>query len=359
MFAVLSPSLFFRATEKWQEDPGQQVCTVPKYFDAGLCILSESDGLGPESATPSYRCMPSFVLLSTPNSGAMELAWALKRHPRMQSNEEQPFSDFPNQTSWRKYLESFDSIPARQVAKVVTFGSRARPTSEPGVANTDYYRMGVDQIEQFFKLAPSLKLVVSLRDPIDRLYTWFRQQCHSGNILTTDDKKSFGCRTDVNAESREVHGETIRNTKASCSPATFEKLVLTALLAPSTASGSGCIPEAIAAGKYDTWVQNWLRVFPAGNVHAHFPEVDKVSAAQSLRSVESFVRVAHYPYDKLFADEGYALDRGIAGGNDLMTKPTAAALDAFYKGHCARVARMLDISIDSCRDLGRGPSQSR
>lgn len=276
-------------------DPGPETCPTPFNMDAGLCIRSATKSA--VNGETDYRCLPSALLIGAQKAGTRMLLNYLTTHPRLSSpSAELHFlnRDTPTHLGefWRAYLEEFPAFTTHeQLGKVLTVEK-----------TPEYLLMSAQQIKRLYRLLPSVKLVVSLRDPVDRLYSWFHFKCNPAPkkprlirlMLGGPDKgRVVACHDDA-----AITALPHPNVASPCTPEAFAKLVLTAngtVVAPADAG----VGHAIKRGLYADQLRAWFSVFPKSQFFVLFASTLFENPAVELRRLETFLRIPHYPYAKV------------------------------------------------------------
>lgn len=121
-----------------------------------------------------YRgdCLPSFMVIGSQKAATSKLRWYLSRHPSIDIPKEDSFHGGPHAVvAWNTgadptrlsaYLEAFEDICNRSVIA--------------GLKMPDYIVMGKQTINHFRAANPLLRILVTIREPIARLYSYFAMQ---------------------------------------------------------------------------------------------------------------------------------------------------------------------------------------
>lgn len=129
--------------------------------------------------THAYRgsCLPSFLVIGSQKAATSKLRWYLSRHPSIDIPKEEAFHGGPhavaawdtkeNPTLLSSYLEAFEDV----------CNSTERIT---GLKMPDYIVMSAKTIELFHIVNPQLRIIVTLREPIARMYSYFSMQLRFG-----------------------------------------------------------------------------------------------------------------------------------------------------------------------------------
>ena len=271
--SILWPSSSARPVWK---DPGRTVCPIPKGLDAGTCVA-----YGPKTV----HCLPSFVIIGVQKAATRELCNWLGVHSQLAATgKELHFLQTAACPSWRANLTNVpgngqrDPHVAADLPKPVSgdpcshmdkssrvhnaapaqlspehggfwrtysqfFPSQQEVTLEPGVAlspeeryyfekTPEYIAMGEESIEKLRALFPNMRLIVQLRNPIDRMYSWFYMYCGSPGAMSKrffevlapgpDQGRVFKFQKKFKDDSR-YDSTAYRSVR--CTPEAFERLV--------------------------------------------------------------------------------------------------------------------------------------
>ncbi len=132
-------------------------------------------------ATGSMRVLPDYLLIGEARCGTTSYFKYLIRHPNVGpviTKEVQYFSDrFDRGESWYR-----GHFPTHAYAKLVQ-----RRTGAPMITGeaSPYYLFHPLAGERILRALPDVKLLVILRDPVKRAYSFYRQQVDLGNETLT------------------------------------------------------------------------------------------------------------------------------------------------------------------------------
>jgi [heparan sulfate]-glucosamine 3-sulfotransferase 5 len=126
-----------------------------------------------------YRgaCLPSFMVIGSQKAATSKLRWYLSRHPAIDVPKEEAFHSGPNAVAaWdtandpkmlTSYLEAFED----------TCNSTERIS---GLKMPDYIVMSQKTIQLFHAANPVMRVVVTIREPVARMYSYFSMQLRFG-----------------------------------------------------------------------------------------------------------------------------------------------------------------------------------
>jgi hypothetical protein len=151
----------------------QLSATLPKGLKRAVRRGAQAVG----RATGSMRVLPDYLLVGEARCGTTSYFKYLIRHPNVGpviTKEVQYFSDrFDRGPSWYR-----GHFPTRAYARSVQ-----RKTGAPMVTGeaSPYYLFHPLAGERILRALPDVKLLVILRDPVERAYSFYRQQVDLGN----------------------------------------------------------------------------------------------------------------------------------------------------------------------------------
>ena len=264
------------------KDPGFRACPVPKGLDAGTCV--EHGG--------EVHCLPSFVIIGVQKAATRELTNWLGLHKQLAApGRELHFLNSVMCPDWDKPTHEVSAAHAeygvmcgvhvgatRQAVNrraLRKTGSRAGPSPDfhgfwrkyssyfpspqaarkPGITLTpeskyyfektpNYIMMEEESVEKLHSLFPSMRLIVQLRNPIDRMYSWFYMYCGAPGAMSVnffevlapgpDLGRVFELNTHYAAE-RPAEYRSVR-----CTPEAFERLVSVPTSADPTVRAMAC-----------------------------------------------------------------------------------------------------------------------
>lgn len=155
-------------------------------------------------ATADLRPGPDFVIIGAKRGGTTSLQRYLREHPSIR-----PL--FPG-IRHIKGVHYYDSNYARgprwyRSHFPLRAGGRqiARPDLHPGIAGdgSPYYLFHPLAAERLARDFPAVKILVSLRDPIDRAYSHYKEAVHHG-------RETLSFEAALEAEQERLHGEAER-----------------------------------------------------------------------------------------------------------------------------------------------------
>ena len=129
--------------------------------------------------TRAYRgaCLPSFMVIGSQKAATSKLRWYLSRHASIDIPKEEAFHSGPNAVAaWdtaanpqllSNYLDAFEDVCNH--SKRIT-----------GLKMPDYIVMSAKTISLFHLANPTMRVVVTIREPVARMYSYFSMQLRFG-----------------------------------------------------------------------------------------------------------------------------------------------------------------------------------
>ncbi|MEL7147808.1 MAG: sulfotransferase domain-containing protein, partial [Bacteroidota bacterium] len=116
--------------------------------------------------TANQRKLPDFLCIGAQKSGSSTLYWWLKQHPQlaMSFDKESKFLDRYYSKGEKWYRHQFPLASSRKLAG----------------DNTPYYLFHPLVPERAHALCPNAKVIMILRNPIDRAYSQYQMECRKG-----------------------------------------------------------------------------------------------------------------------------------------------------------------------------------
>ncbi|KAJ8613388.1 hypothetical protein CTAYLR_002322 [Chrysophaeum taylorii] len=308
-------------------------------LDAGVCIELASRRL---LRGVSIHCVPSLAVIGAMKCGTTNLMLYLALHPRLRTSENalgwpvesrffsRALDEIAAADRWREYVSRY---PARR-ANELTFDKSPNYVVNPVVPRI------------LRRLAPSIKLVMTVRDPTRRAYSHFQHDCRNARIARRGDGvvRAVGAKRPLSypCEARDfddmVRAEVSRATRVfNASTPDFE-------CRWSSNRGRGD-SSVVARGFYACQLARWLDLFPREQLLVLVFEKFVASRADTLAAVsrvERFVGVEPFDYDSSLrvklVERVYAALPSRLGAYEPMDSRTKLLLDHIYCGPNAKLA---------------------
>mmetsp|Transcript_14401 Transcript_14401/g.43005 ORF Transcript_14401/g.43005 Transcript_14401/m.43005 type:complete len:451 (-) Transcript_14401:31-1383(-) len=321
-------------------------CVNASALDAGVCVEDASSRwLGGRAV----RCLPSLAVIGAMKSGTTNVMLYLAQHPKLRTSENaigwpmesRYFSAAADPVraarGWRQYLALYPATDA--AAPTLTFDKSPNYLVNPTIAPV------------LAALAPSLKLVVMLRDPTKRAYSHFQHECRNGRLR--EDGRGGVYRSSC-APGRKSCGDS-RKLSYPCPPAAFRKLVDAQISrAPADRCAWARGPDGkgdsnvLPRGLYACQLAPWLAVYDRAQLLALVFEEFLASRAATLAAVaavEDFMGLRRFDYAgsaRVAAVERlYAAVPSRGGAYSPMDAATKKTLDDLYCEPNADLSRVL------------------
>jgi hypothetical protein len=272
------------------------------------------------------RLLPNFVILGAAKAGTTSLFGWLVDHPYVRGprhKEVNFFSYFHYRgTDW--YRQHFpleqerDSFAAEQGRPFLT--GEASPS----------YLLHDWAPERLHKLIPNAKLIVQLRDPIDRAYSQFQMRRRDGE----EPLESFAAA--VAAEDERLVGERAR------------------MLADRRYnSHEVACWSYLMRSRYAEQLERWLAYFPREQFHFLTLEDLAADPQRALDGVHAFLELPDRQPDQLQARFAFEYDR--------LPDETRGELEAYFRPHNERLYELLgvDFGWERHRETARPPGETR
>ena len=129
-------------------------------------------------ATVPLRVLPDFVILGAARCGTVSLYYYLCAHPNVlpATGKEVHYFDW---NAWRGDLWYRSHFPIRRFEQGISYTSGTDPTLITGDHSPDYLFHPLVP-ERARRLLPDAKLIVLLRNPVDRAFSHFRKMTEQG-----------------------------------------------------------------------------------------------------------------------------------------------------------------------------------
>lgn len=221
--------------------------------------------------TAGLRRGPDFVVVGAKRGGTTSLYNYLLEHPSVR-----PL--FPGRQHI-KGVHYFDSEFARGLAWYrshfpLEVGGRhlARPTASPAVVGeaSPYYLFHPLAAERLARHYPSVRLIVLLRDPVERAYSHYKERTHHGG-------ETLGFEDALDAEEGRLRGEAERIAAE-----------------PGYRSVEHEDHSYVAQGRYLDMLPRWFKLFPREQFHIVASEDFYGDPERRVNDVWSFLGLARH-----------------------------------------------------------------
>lgn len=227
------------------------------------------------SFTSPLRMLPSFIIIGTQKGGTTSLYQYIMKHPQILPplEKEIRFFDYQYHKGLRWYKGHFPTLLSEKIK-----GLTSRETIHSGEASPNYL-FDPRPPDRIKKIIPHVKLIVLLRNPVDRAYSSYQMAFRRGR-----EKLSFAKAIEV--ESRRLTGE-LQKIKMDDRYISMNRQWYSYL----------------ARGRYIEQIEPWLQNFPREQLlilesGQFFRNPMKVVAeAQQFLGVKPFPLIGHRVYN--------------------------------------------------------------
>jgi len=245
-----------------------------------------------------FRALPDFIIIGVQKGGTSSLFELLKQHPNIKTSvfKEVHYYDFQYQKG-KKWYRSF--FPLLKRDKKLVYGE-ASP----------YYFFHPLVPERIYKDNPNVKLILLLRDPVDRAYSHYQMERRKGR----EKLKSF---------EEAISKETERIQKGYDGITNGKQLY----------NYNHHIYSYVARGRYDVQLKRWLQYFKREQLLVLKSEDFFVSPHNNLERIYKFLDIpVIFPKDLLVKNQGMY---------NPVKNDTIKHLRDYYKPHNEELSRFL------------------
>lgn len=266
-------------------------------------------------ATVGMRAQPDFVMVGAQRSGTTSLFRALMSHPQVSRpsvHKGVNYFDLNYFRGWNWYLGHFPLAPS--------MGLRSAGADGPKVFEASgYYLYHPFALERMSRDLPDVKVVVMLRDPVERAYSAFQHELARGY-----EWESFPTALDL--EEPRLVGEVDRMRRD-----------------PTYESFNHRHHSYLHRGHYADQLERTFSLFPHEQVHVMVSEAFFENPADEFAALSDFLGLrprTHARFDRYNAQPRSAMDAA-----------TRERLHAYYAPHDERLAELLGRKLAWRRDV--------
>lgn len=261
-------------------------------------------------ATAASRALPDFLVVGTKRGGTTSLWNWLVAHPnvigmfpevRGRKSTDFFFADCPHSLRW--YRSHFPTAQRRAEVERETGGRAVSGEASP------LYMWDPRLCDRIHETLPDVKILMSLRDPVERAYSHFQERTKEGI-------ETLGFEEALAAEPERLAGE-LERMQAD----------------PGYHSTSWDWFSYRSRGVYEPQVRRWLEVFGPDRVHVQRSEDMYEDPQTSMDAVCDFLGVPRYGYPE-FKRHNFIPKSAMGDG-------VRADLTAFYAPHNAALETLL------------------
>ena len=258
--------------------------------------------------TSSSRVLPDFIIIGAGRAGTTALYTYLIQHPSIitaSTDNDEPVAD----------LHFFEYMISDKISWYKSHFPRKSKNSFVTGEFTSTYMYHKNVPERIFNLIPKIKLIVILRNPIDKAYSTYNQQSHFNEVTSSFEEtiKAEFARIDLNKN----HIEYTNNNP------NFDNYVEY---------------NIIRHGIYFNYLEKWLKIFPKKQIFVVDSNELENFPQQTLNKVFEFLNLSPREIPNLAKVN--------VGKYSPMTESTRESLIEFYKSHNAKLNNLLGTNFD-------------
>ena len=264
--------------------------------------------------TSRLRQLPDFIIIGAGRAGTTALYSYLIQHPLIAAaltDNNESVADL----HFFEYIISNNIQWYRSHFPILFSKSNKHKNSFITGEYTSTYMHHPDVPKRIFNLLPKIKLIVILRNPIDKAYSTYQQQFRFGEYTTSfeDTINAEFRRIDLNKDFPELNSNNYD----------FENLVA---------------QNIIRHGVYADYLETWLKIFDRKQILILNSDDLKKSTKETLRRVFNFLNVSNYDIKDT--------SQVNVGKYPTINKITRKKLIEFFKPHNQRLNKLLDTEFD-------------
>ena len=264
--------------------------------------------------TSRLRQLPDFIIIGAGRAGTTALYSYLIQHPLIAAaltDNNESVADL----HFFEYMISNNIQWYRSHFPILFSKSNKHKNSFITGEYTSTYMYHPDVPKRIFNLLPKIKLIVILRNPIDKAYSTYQQQFRFGEYTTSfeDTINAEFRRIDLNKDFPELNSNNYD----------FENFVA---------------QNIIRHGVYADYLETWLKIFDRKQILILNSDDLKKSTRKTLHRVFNFLNVSNYDIKDT--------SQVNVGKYPPINKITRKKLIEFFKPHNQRLNKLLDTEFD-------------
>lgn len=268
--------------------------------------------------TSRLRSLPDFIIIGAGRAGTTALYSYLIQHPSIAAaltDNNKPVDDF----HFFEYMTSNNVQWYKSHFPILFSKSNKHKNSLITGEYTSTYMYHPDVPKRIFNLLPKIKLIVILRNPIDKAYSTYHQQFRFGECITSFEET-------INAEFRRINLNKDFPELNSNNP-NFKNYVAY---------------NIIRHGIYADYLETWLEIFNREQILILNSDDLKKSTKETLHHVFNFLNISNYD----IAPSDNTTVRVTIRKYPSINKSTRKKLIEFYKPHNQRLNTLLGTNFD-------------
>ena len=264
--------------------------------------------------TSRLRQLPDFIIIGAGRAGTTALYSYLIQHPLIaaaSTDNNESVADL----HFFEYIISNNIQWYKSHFPILFSKSNKHKNSFITGEYTSTYMYHPDVPKRIFNLLPKIKLIVILRNPIDKAYSTYQQQFRFGEYTTSfeDTINAEFRRIDLNKDFPELNSNNYD----------FENFVA---------------QNIIRHGIYADYLETWLKIFDRKQILILNSDDLKKSTKETLRRVFNFLNVSDYDIKDT--------SQVNVGKYPTINKITRKKLIEFFKPHNQRLNKLLDTEFN-------------
>ena len=264
--------------------------------------------------TSRLRQLPDFIIIGAGRAGTTALYSYLIQHPLIaaaSTDNNESVADL----HFFEYIISNNIQWYKSHFPILFSKSNKHKNSFITGEYTSTYMYHPDVPKRIFNLLPKIKLIVILRNPIDKVYSTYQQQFRFGEYTTSfeDTINAEFRRIDLNKDFPELNSNNYD----------FENFVA---------------QNIIRHGVYADYLETWLKIFDRKQILILNSDDLKKSTKETLRRVFNFLNVSNYDIKDT--------SQVNVGKYPTINKITRKKLIEFFKPHNQRLNKLLDTEFN-------------
>ena len=262
--------------------------------------------------TSGFRTFPDFIIIGAGRAGTTALYSYLIQHPKIipaYTNNNEDVADL----HFFEYMIS-DNLKWYKSHFPISFSKSQKKHFITGEF-TSTYMYHPDVPKRISNLLPKIKLIVILRNPIDKAYATYQQQFRFGEITTTFEET-------INAEFRRMSLNK-DSPKLNSKNRDFENFVA---------------HNIIRHGSYVNYLETWFEIFDKNQILILNSEDLKNSTKETLNQVFHFLNISNYDIPDISPVN--------VGKYPPINKTTRRKLIDFFKPYNQRLNKLLSTELN-------------
>ncbi|EDQ84325.1 uncharacterized protein MONBRDRAFT_30321 [Monosiga brevicollis MX1] len=321
----------------------------PDQLDAGVCMSDDS------SSSFKAACLPSFLIIGAMKAGTGELASWLEQSPLLRR-----YTNFAKPT-WHGEAHYFDHIQPTETLEDTwrsylwtgpKYKDKDQLRTTHSFDKTPNYLLATEaQLEMMHRLLPSVRMIATLRNPTDRAFSQYQQECRQGFVLigkspavkgrvTYARRPDWALRTAQRLGLDNVSKKDFETAKFPCSNDHFLAMLTGNGTGPDIDLSRSLAFRIISNGYYREQLDRVLALYPRNQLHVLLHEAFMHNPIAEMEKIEDFLGVPRMPYANMtrITDSGFIALKNVRSKADKLryeklSPSTREKLDRLYRPH--------------------------